>query len=138
MRSVLADTGFIVALLDRSADYHEQCRSLARELPHPLITCEPVITEACYLMRGLPGATAAVLANVAEGVLQIPLQLSACAVNVAKLMCKYADVPMDLADACLVHLAEQIGTGRIVTLDGDFQIYRYARNRAFENLIDLE
>jgi hypothetical protein len=51
-------------------------------------------------------------------------------------MKKYAQVPMDLADACLVHLATELGAGRILTLDGDFRIYRWGKNRPFEWLID--
>jgi predicted nucleic acid-binding protein len=137
VKPILADTGFIVALLDRSEEHHEQCRNLATEMMGSLITCEAVIAEACYLMRNIPGAAAAILGNVARGALEIPLKLSACAPSVAKLMRKYATVRMNLADACLVHLAEQSGTGRILTLDRDFLIYRWRRSRGFENLLDL-
>jgi predicted nucleic acid-binding protein len=51
-------------------------------------------------------------------------------------MNKYARVPMDFADACLVHLADELGTSRILTLDSDFHTYRWRRGRAFELLID--
>jgi uncharacterized protein len=57
--------------------------------------------------------------------------------EVAKLLRKYADVPMGLADACLVDLATQTGHGRILTLDSDFKIYRWGRNRPFELLLDI-
>lgn len=57
--------------------------------------------------------------------------------EVEALLKKYADVPMDLADACLVDLATQTGSGRILTLDGDFRVYRWGRKRAFEMLIEL-
>jgi len=50
-------------------------------------------------------------------------------------MKRYADLPMDLADACLVQIANELGTGEILTLDGDFEVYRWRRNRRFENLI---
>jgi predicted nucleic acid-binding protein len=51
-------------------------------------------------------------------------------------MKKYARIPMDFADACLVHLADELGTGRILTLDSDFRVYRWRKARAFELLID--
>ena len=52
-------------------------------------------------------------------------------------MKKYSRVPMDLADACLVHMADELGSGRILTLDSDFSIYRWGRSRPFENLVLL-
>jgi uncharacterized protein len=67
----------------------------------------------------------------------LPFALSPRVSEVAKLLKKYADVPMDLADACLVDLATQLGTGRILTLDNDFKIYRWGRNRPFELLIEI-
>lgn len=104
----------------------------------PLVTCEAVIVESCYMLRRSHGAREAILANIREGIFQIPFQLAKRAADVAALMKKYADVPMDLADACLVDLATQMGTGRILTLDSDFKIYRWGRNRHFELLIDLD
>lgn len=72
-----------------------------------------------------------------KGTYQLPFKLSARANDVAYLMRKYADVPMDLADACLVDLATQTGLRRILTLDTDFRIDRWGRNRAFDFLIEL-
>jgi predicted nucleic acid-binding protein len=135
---VLLDTGVIVALLDRSERYHQACRDAVKEVQGPLVTCESVITEACYLLRGLAGAADAVLANVEQNVFQIPLRLGESCPGVRALMRKYARVPMDLADACLVRLAEETGSGRVLTLDGDFSVYRWRKNRPFEVLIDLD
>ena len=137
MKPVLLDTGCIVGLLDRSERHHGACVSAAAELHVPLVTCEPVIAEACYLLRGMPTAVDAILANVEQKIFQIPLQIEAQAGAVRALLKKYARVPMDLADACLVRLAEELGTGEILTLDSDFQIYRWARNRPFHLLVDL-
>jgi uncharacterized protein len=75
--------------------------------------------------------------NVREGIFQIAFSLASRTSEVEALMKKYADVPMDLADACLVDLATQTGRGRILTLDSDFKIYRWGRNRAFEMLLEL-
>ncbi|HXT94724.1 MAG TPA: PIN domain-containing protein [Polyangia bacterium] len=136
MRAVLLDTGVIVALLDRSERDHERCRAALRELSGPLVTCEAVIAEACYLLRRVAGAPEAVLENVDKKVFQIPFRLEESAAGVRLLMKRYARVPMDLADACLVALAEATGTGRILTLDGDFGVYRWRRTRPFEILPD--
>jgi predicted nucleic acid-binding protein len=135
---VLLDTGVIVALLDRSEQYHRACREALQQIQAPLVTCESVITEACYLLRGLAGAADAVLANVEREVFRIPFALGESCPGVRALMRKYARVPMDLADACLVRLAEETGTGRLLTLDSDFSIYRWRKNRPFDLLIELD
>lgn len=137
MTPVLLDTGCIVALLDRSERHHKQCVEVVQDLDGALVTCEAVIAEACWLLRGLRGAPDAVLENVEVGVFDIPMRLSVSCRPVRQLLQKYARVPMDLADACLVHLANQLGTGRILTLDSDFRIYRWKRNRTFELLVDV-
>ncbi len=137
MTPTLLDTGCIVAFLDRTEHYHEHCARIVTNLTGPLITCEAVIMESCYLLRRVPGASDAILDDVRKGTYQMPFKLSARAADVAYLMRKYADVPMDLADACLVDLATQTGSGRILTLDTDFRIYRWGRNRAFDLLIEL-
>lgn len=75
------------------------------------------------------------LENVERGIFAVPFRLDAAVRPVRRLLKKYGDVPIDLADACLVHLAKELGTGRILTLDPDFEIYRWGRNRPFENLV---
>ena len=79
----------------------------------------------------------AVLDNIGRGVFNIPLRIDQSTPALRALMKKYAQAPMDLADACLVCLATELGTGRILTLDGDFRIYRWGKNRPFELLIDI-
>jgi predicted nucleic acid-binding protein len=137
VKSVLLDTGVIVALLDRSESFHSQCVEVLSELTGALVTCEASVAEACYLLRDLPGAAEAVVSNVGNGVFQVPVRLTDQAANVEKLMKKYRDVPMDLADACLVDLADRFETGRILTLDSDFEIYRWRVRRKFELLVAL-
>ena len=134
MTPILLDTGFIVALLDRSERHHWACVDTAATISGPLLTCEPVIAEACYLLRGLAGAPQAVLANVHGGNFQIPFRLTQAAAAVSELMTRYDDVPMDFADACLVSMANSLNTGRILTLDSDFHIYRWRGKRRFELL----
>jgi predicted nucleic acid-binding protein len=107
------------------------------DLEGSLVTCEAVIAESCYLLRDVRGAAEAVLANVLEGVFELPFRLDRSARSVKALMRKYADVPMDLADACLVQMADELGTGDILTLDPDFATYRWRRNRRFASVLAL-
>jgi predicted nucleic acid-binding protein len=135
VKPALLDTGVIVALLDRSERNHAACVEAVTALAAPLVTCEAVIAEACYLLRGVRGATGAVLENVERGVFQVPFRLDAAVGAIRVLMKRYASVPMDLADACLVHLADTLETGAILTLDSDFGVYRWRRRRSFEFLV---
>jgi len=126
-----------VALLDRSEHHHRECVDTVSALAAALITCEAVIAESCYLLRDIEGAATAVLENVDRGIFQVPYRLTGNAGGVLKLMRKYADAPMDFADACLVDMASDYQTGRILTLDADFGIYRWGRNRPFELLLAI-
>ena len=135
MKPVLLDTGCIVALLDRAERNHRLCAETVIEIDAPLVTCEAVIAEACYLMRELPGAADAVLENVERGTFEIPFRLDRASKAIRALLRRYASVPMDFADACLVQMADELDTGRILTLDHDFVIYRWRRSRAFDRLL---
>ena len=137
MKPVLIDTGAIVALLDRSERHHQACVETLEHLTSPLVTCEAVIAESCYLMRRLPGAAEAVLENVAKGVFRIPLELAAAAPQVQRILRKYRNQEIDLADACLIHLAGEVRSGDILTLDSDFEVYRWGANRPFQRLLPI-
>ncbi len=138
MKPVLLDTGVIVALLDRSEEFHQACAKAVRELEAPLITCEAVIAETCYLLRNLPGAPEAMIENVAAGIFQVPFQLSREAVGVKQVLRKYRDRRIDLADACLIRMADEFGTADILTLDKDFATYRWGKNKSFRLLPALK
>lgn len=77
------------------------------------------------------------LENVERGIFQIPFQLSRSASLVRSVMRKYRDLPADFADACLVQLADELNTGDILTLDRDFESYRWRKTRAFRLLVAL-
>jgi predicted nucleic acid-binding protein len=138
VRPVLLDTGFIVALLDRSESFHKACARTIREVEVPLITCEAVITESCYLLRNLSGAPEAVIENIAAGIFQVPFQISRETAGVKQALRRYRDRKIDLADACLICLADQFGTADILTLDRDFKIYRWGKNKPFRMLPDRD
>lgn len=138
MRPVLLDTGVIVALLDASEQFHNLCARAVAGLYPPLITCEAVIAESCYLVRNLPGAAEAVLDNVTAGIFQIPFQLSRDTSAVKQVIRRYRDRRIDLADACLIVLAEEFSTADVLTLDRDFAIYRWRKNKPFRLLPERE
>jgi len=135
LKPAILDTGVIVALLDRSENNHARCVHAVKELAQPLVTCEAVIAESCYLLRTVGGAAEAVVENVEKGVFQIPFSIHRSAAFVRRLIRKYRDHDIDFADACLIRLAEELDTGEILTLDSDFHVYRWKRNRSFQFLI---
>jgi predicted nucleic acid-binding protein len=137
VKPVLLDTGVIVALLDGSEKFHRACSEAVRTVEAPLVTCEPVIAESCFLLRNLSGAPEAVIENVLAGIFQLPFQLSREAASLKQILRKYRDRKIDLADACLIHLADQFEAADILTLDKDFQIYRWGTNKPFRILLDL-
>jgi uncharacterized protein len=135
LKPALLDASAIVAMFDASQDSHERAMASLRSWKGPLATVEPVIAESCHLLRRAYGAPEAVLRNVGCNVFEIPFRLSEAAAAVERLFQKYRNQPISLADACLIHLAGQLETGDIFTLDRDFEVYRWGRNRAFRLLI---
>lgn len=124
MRSgVLLDTGPLVAYLHPRDLYHDWAVDAFDDFNPPVITCEPVLTEACFLVARTSLSATRVLEYVARGGARIGLRLDEEMVAIRALMERYENVPMSLADACLVRLAELTGLP-ICTLDDDFAIYR--------------
>ena len=121
---ILLDTGPLVAFFDRHEQYHSWVTAQFAHLATPLLTCEAVLTEACYLLRKLPNAPGSVMDLVNRRLVLIPLRLEDEVAAIARLLAKYADVPMSLADACLVRMAEQHSQSVVFTLDSDFMRYR--------------
>ena len=93
-------------------------------LSPPLVTCEAVLTEACFLIQRAGGRPADLIRKVAQRNLEVELDLADDASAVESLMQRYADTPMSLADACLVRLTEHLSDCRLLTLDADFEHYR--------------
>lgn len=137
MRPVLVDTGFLVALYDRREAPHRVCRLLHEKLENPLVTCEAVIGEALHLLQSLPVAQQNILVSIDQGILEVPFRLLASAGKVQVTMEKYRDTRADFADACLIQMADELETGDILTLDGDFLHYRWRKTRRFNLLIPL-
>ena len=122
--SVLLDTGPLVAMLDKRDQHHRWAADVAARFPHPWHTCEPVVTEACYLLRALPDGVRAILNMLRQRLVTIDLHLAEEAEPVDLLMRRYENVPMSLADACLVRMSELTADCVVLTIDSDFRIYR--------------
>ena len=120
----LIDTGVLVALLNRKEQYHTWAAEKTRTLSAPLLTCEPVLTEAYFLLSPLPGGTRRFFEFLNSGMLQVHLSVIAEREALWKLIHKYQDLPMSLADACLVRLAELHPSASVFTLDSHFRVYR--------------
>jgi predicted nucleic acid-binding protein len=130
----LTDTGPLIALIDTDEPDHAMCVMALRGLRLPLVTTWPAFTEAMYLLSRAGGAAGrhALWRLLFTGRLQIAELTRRAIERSAALMDKYADRPMDLADATLVALAEERGDRRIFTLDADFGIYRIHGRGRFE------
>lgn len=133
--ATLLDTGPLVAFLNRADRFHEWALAQWARLYPPLLTCEAVLAEACFLLRHLPGGSQAVVELLDREVLLSPFVLQEEAAAVAKLIGRYAKVPMSLADACLVRMAERHSKSRVLTLDRDFQIYRKHRRHVIPTIM---
>ena len=122
----LLDTGPIVAFFDRSDTDHEWSKQQWAKAPVPMLTCEAVIAEATYLLQERAGlAPGKLLVLFDRGLITVPFRLEEHAGAVSRLMEKYADQRIQLADACLVRMSELKRDCRVFTLDTQgFQTYR--------------
>ena len=135
---LIADTGFFYALADRSDRHHSRALALRESLSESLITTWPALTETTHLLntRPAPAVSARFFRHIADGFCAAHAIDPAHLRRVSALMSKYADLPMDLADACLLLLAEHLGDGRILSTDRrDCQTRRFKNHQPFRNLL---
>ena len=128
---ILIDAGPLVALVDADDQHHEKCVDCLKSLREPLVTVWPPLVEALYLLGDIPRGQEAVWEMLERGAVQL-LRLDLADVpRMRELMIKYADRPMDLADAALVRAAEREGIREVFTVDrSDFAVYRlHGRSR---------
>jgi uncharacterized protein len=127
-RGILLDTGPLVAYLFANDRHHEWAVEQFSTLNLPFMTCEPVITEACFLVARNRLSPTHVVETSERGVTRIGFRLDEETAPIRILMERYANVPMSLADACLVRMAEMTGLP-ICTTDSDFFVYRTHRRQ---------
>ncbi|MCY4599489.1 MAG: PIN domain-containing protein [Acidobacteria bacterium] len=135
--TVVVDTGPIVALVDADERHHDWARRTFDDLQPPLLTCDAVLSEASFLLRRAGADPDLPAALVERGVLRVA---AGCATSdaaraVGRLIRRYANVPMSFADACLVRIVETTANASVMTLDGDFRIYRPASRRVIPLLM---
>ena len=132
---ILTDAGPLIALIDKDEQYHDACVDCLAELAGPMLTTWPAFAESMYLLgegRGGWRAQDTLWQLVENGDLEVADQSEDDRARMRVLMDKYQDLPMDLADASLVALAEKKGLRDIFTLDHtDFQVYRLNLRQTF-------
>ena len=137
---IIADTGFFLALANSRDQHHAMAKRALEKLVEPLMTTWPVMTETCHLVARRLNAQAAetFVASAARGAFHVFELGAAHLPRIVELMRKYRQLPMDLADASLVILAEQLGSGKILSTDRrDFGAYRWKNHRPFKNLLPM-
>ena len=121
-RNVLVDAGFLVALLSARDTHHQWAATQAYEFAPPWSTCEAVLSEAFHLLgeRGAPNLSALLRRRALLVAFALPEHVE----PVLRLIEKYSNIPMGLADACLVRMTETLADPIILTTDQDFRVYR--------------
>lgn len=132
---IILDTGPLVAFLTKSDFFHEWAVMQFAQLTPPFFTNESVISEACFLLRNTENGAQKIFKLLERDLIQIPFRLEPEIITVLKLLTKYKNIPMSLADACLVRMSEQISGSVICTLDGDFNIYRKDKRKIIPIII---
>lgn len=135
MSRVLVDTGPLVALLTRNDRHHAWVREVLDAVEPPVFTCEAVISEACFLLSRLRDGQDAVFELLSNDIVKVDFRMSAEVDALRALTKKFANVPMSLADACLVRMSELEPQSQILTLDGDFRIYRRNRRQVIPTIM---
>jgi len=127
----IADTGFLVAFLNRRDRHHDWAMRVAQDVDEPLVTCEAVLAETVFHV----GSAEHVLALLREGLAQVDFDMNSSQNRLETLAKRYADRRPDLADLCLICLSERFTSRPVITLDGDFRIYRRHQREAIPILM---
>jgi predicted nucleic acid-binding protein len=120
----IVDTGPLVAFFDRAERHYRWVAERIEELEAPLLVCEPVLTETMYLLARYPRAQTALFDLLQNGALSVAFRMEEHVSELRRLLQKYRDKPMSLADACVVRMAEIHERHAVLTLDSDFSVYR--------------
>jgi predicted nucleic acid-binding protein len=123
-RHVILDTGPLVALVNARDAYHMWAVTQWGDIEPPLLTCESVVSEACFLLDQARTGSTAVFEMLRRRAVCLSFRLDEHLEEIQALRQKYGDVPMSVADASLVRMAELFNRSAVLTLDGDFKVYR--------------
>ena len=123
-QGVLVDTGPLVAFLNKRDRFHDWTAAQWNQIAAPMLTCEAVVSETCFLLSGIKSGSNRVIQLIQRKILRISFHLEEHIDPVNKLLIKYQSVPMSLADACLVRMSELHSNSYVFTMDSDFNLYR--------------
>ena len=124
--------------MSKSDKFHQWAKVELSKINPPLLTCEAVVVESCFLLKSTYGVVDLIFSLLRTKQITIPFSLTNEMAEVEVLMKRYENVPMSLADACLVRMSELISGSVILTLDSDFRIYRKNRNEAIDLIIPVD
>lgn len=127
-----------MAFFNKNDTHHEWATEQFGRLPGPLFTCEAVMTETCYLVGRAGVGPDAALEMLARDALRLEFSLNAELDAVAKLMARYSDAGISLADACLVRMSELTPRCQVMTVDRDFLVYRREGRRTIPLLAPFD
>ncbi len=131
--NLILDTGPLVALLHADDEHHDECRIFFKDYRGALFTTEPVLTEAVYLLQDVDRGASSVLDFFLRGSAILVPQSRMSLLRSKTLMEQYSNIPMDLADATLVSLAEEMEIYRVFTLDRrGFSVFRAKNKKHFQ------
>ena len=131
----LIDTGPLVSFLGAGLRHHSWVCDQWKLFRPPMLTCEPVLTEAAFLLKRDGREADPLFALLERGVIRVALDIQEELADLRALMHRYRNRPMSLADACLVRLSELYSDGEVFTLDSDFRIYRRHGNKVIPVLM---
>lgn len=136
MKKSLIDAGPLIALFDKSDDYHKSILRFMRDYKGKLVTSWAVITEVLHMLDFNVNVQMDFLKWVERDAMEIPI-LSKCHISrIIELSEKYSDVPMDFADATLMVISEAEKISEIITIDSDFHVYRNIRKEMLMNIFE--
>lgn len=134
----MLDTGPLLAFIARGVEHHEWVCEQWKRLHPPLLTCEPVLTEATFLLKRQGYDADSLFELLVRGIVSIGFQTDPQLSDLRALMKRHRDRPMSLADACLVRMAEIFPGSKVLTFDRDFLIYRKQGNRVIPVLMPAD
>jgi len=136
MRNVtLVDSGPLIALFDRSDRYHDRVLEFLKGFDGKLLSSWPVLTEVSHMLSFNLRVQLDFLEWISRGAIEVASIEQREITSILAYMRRYLDVPMDLADASLIHLAEREGIETILSIDRDYYIYRTEGRRMLQKLL---
>jgi predicted nucleic acid-binding protein len=121
---IIVDTGPLLAFLFKTDQHYQWADEQFSSLPPPFLTCEPVLSELFYLVWKRPNGPSQFLELLDTGLLMVDFQLMAERDAISRMVRKYEDLPISLADACLVRMSEMNEDAIVFTTDSHFRVYR--------------